>query len=69
MLIVICFGNIINQLNKSTQVITQFPADLVTFTKEILNEKLHFLSSELCADQATRKGNNTGLTVMGITMD
>ena len=24
----------------------QFPADLVTFTKEILNEKLHFLCSE-----------------------
>ena len=23
----------------------QFPADLVTFTEEILNEKLHFLSS------------------------
>ena len=24
----------------------QFPADLVTFTEEILNGKLHFLSSE-----------------------
>ena len=24
----------------------QFPADLVTFTKEILNGKLHFLSSK-----------------------
>ena len=24
----------------------QYPADLVTFTKEILNEKLHFLCSE-----------------------
>ena len=24
----------------------QIPADLVTFTEEILNEKLHFLSSE-----------------------
>ena len=23
----------------------QFPADLVTFTEEILNEKLHFLCS------------------------
>ena len=25
-----------------------FPADLVTFTEEILNEKLHFLGSECC---------------------
>ena len=25
----------------------QFPADLVTFTEEILNEKLHFLCSEI----------------------
>ena len=25
----------------------QFPADLVTFTEEILNEKLHFLYSDL----------------------
>ena len=24
----------------------QFPVDLVTFTKEILNEKLHFLCSD-----------------------
>ena len=24
----------------------QFPADLVTFTEEILNEKFHFLHSE-----------------------
>ena len=24
----------------------QFPADLVTFTEEILNEKLHFLCSD-----------------------
>ena len=27
----------------------QFPADLVTFTEEILNGKLHFLSSEIPA--------------------
>ena len=25
----------------------QFPADLVTFTEEILNEKLHFLCGEI----------------------
>ena len=25
----------------------EFPADLVTFTEEILNGKLHFLSSEV----------------------
>ena len=25
----------------------KFPADLVTFTEEILNEKLHFLSNEI----------------------
>ena len=25
---------------------SQFPADLVTFTEEILNEKLHFLNGE-----------------------
>ena len=25
----------------------QFPADLVTFTEEILNEKLHFLCSDI----------------------
>ena len=24
----------------------QFPADLITFTEEILNEKLHFLCSD-----------------------
>ena len=28
----------------------QFPADLVTFTEEILNEKLHFLCSDLSSD-------------------
>ena len=29
----------------------QFPADLVTFTEEILNGKLHFLCSECCMDK------------------
>ena len=28
----------------------QFPADLVTFTEEILNEKLHFLCSDNCPE-------------------
>ena len=32
----------------------QFPVDLVTFTKEILNGKLHFLYS-WCAQKCTRK--------------
>ena len=32
----------------------QFPANLVTFTEEILNEKLHFL----CSDQNCFQGFN-----------
>ena len=31
----------------TAQIPAQIPADLVTFTKEILNEKLHFLYSEM----------------------
>ena len=26
----------------------QFPADLITFTEELLNGKIHFLSSAIC---------------------
>ena len=31
----------------------QFTADLVTFTEEILNGKLHFLCSKVCPFKAT----------------
>ena len=31
----------------TAQIPAQIPADLVTFTKKILNEKLHFLYSEM----------------------
>ena len=32
----------------------QFPADLVTFTEEILNGKLYFLFSEACTGPSTK---------------
>ena len=34
-----------NFFSKCDQMRPNFPADLVTFTEKILNEKLHFLSS------------------------
>ena len=36
----------------------QFPADLVTFTEEILNGKLHFLCSEICESILSRLKNH-----------
>ena len=36
----------------------QFPADLVAFTGEILNEKLHFLCSAIIFDKMVYKVNH-----------
>ena len=33
-------------ISKSVAIMVKFPADLVTFTEEILNGKLHFLCSD-----------------------
>ena len=42
----------------------QFPADLVTFAKEILNGKLHFLCGDFCTFDA-----NSSLKVCGVLVD
>ena len=39
---------------------SQFPADLVTFTEEILNGKLHFLCSDKCVVISVCKCANSG---------
>ena len=47
------FSNLFHQVNHEciaefiAQKMKKFPADLVTFTKEIFNRKLHFLCSDL----------------------
>ena len=47
------FSNLFHQVNREciaefiAQKMKKFPADLVTFTKEIFNRKLHFLCSDL----------------------
>ena len=37
----------------------QFPADLVTFTEEMLNEKFHFLDRVINLEHAKLLGSNT----------
>ena len=41
----------------------QFSADLVTFSEEILNGKLHFLSSEYSELKGTNKTDHTTITI------
>ena len=41
----------------------QKTADLVTFSEEILNEKLHFLSSEYSELKGTNKTGHTTITI------
>ena len=39
----------------------QFPTDLVTFTEEILNEKLHFLYNETLENKNNKKEDVRGV--------